>query len=79
MSKAKQASTKAYPISSTSKKNRAIQVGKIIAFRNGYKQAEKEIIAIIETRLSELLGDAQPMPVLRHELQDLIKKIKEEK
>ena len=42
-----------------------------------YEKAEKETIAIIESRLSELLGDAQPTPILRHELQDLIKKIKE--
>ena len=43
-----------------------------------YEKAEKDTIAIIESRLSELLGDAQPTPILRHELQDLIKKIKEE-
>lgn len=43
-----------------------------------YEQAEKDTIAIIESRLSELLGDAQPTPILRCELQDLIKKIKEE-
>lgn len=43
-----------------------------------YEKAEKEIIAIIETRLSELLGDAQPTPILRSELQDLIKRIKED-
>lgn len=45
----------------------------------GYEQAEEDIISIIESRLSELLGDAQPTPILRYELQDLIKKIKEEK
>lgn len=43
----------------------------------GYNKAEKDTIAIIESRLSELLGDAQPTPILRCELQDLIKKIKE--
>ena len=48
------------------------------AFLQGYEQAEKDIIFIIESRLSELLGDAQPTPILRYELQDLIKKIKEE-
>lgn len=47
-------------------------------FVAGYHQAKKDIISIIELRLSELLGDAQPIPVLRCELQDLIKKIKEE-
>ena len=45
-------------------------------YQDGYEQAEKDIITIIESRLSELLGDAQPTPVLRLELQDLIKKIK---
>ena len=48
------------------------------AFLQGYEQAEKDIISIIESRLSELLGDAQPTPILRYELQDLIKKIKED-
>ena len=56
------------------------------AFGNGffdlgrviYEKAEKDTIAIIESRLSELLGDAQPTPALRNELQDLIKKIEEE-
>ena len=43
-----------------------------------YEKAEKDTIAIIESRLSELLGDAQPTPALRNELQDLIKKIEEE-
>lgn len=47
--------------------------------QEGYEQAEKDIISIIESRLSELLGDAQPTPILRYELQDLIKKIKEER
>lgn len=48
------------------------------AAKNGYEQAEKDIITLIESRLSELLGDAQPTPILRYELQDLIKKIREE-
>lgn len=44
-------------------------------FVKGYEQAEKDIITLIESRLSELFGDAQPTPILRYELQDLIKKI----
>lgn len=44
----------------------------------GYEQAEKDVISIIESRLSELLGDDQPTPILRAELWDLIKKIKED-
>lgn len=47
-------------------------------YQEGYEQAEKDIIFIIDSRLSELIGDAQPTPALRAELQDLIKKIKEE-
>ena len=47
-------------------------------FIQGYEQAEKDIISIIESRLAELLGDAQPAPILRYELRDLIKKITEE-
>lgn len=52
---------------------RGIKTGFIL----GYELAEKDIITIIESRLSELLGDAQPTPVLRAELRDLIKQIKE--
>ena len=47
-----------------------------IAYERGYKQAEKDIIAIIESRLSEIVGDAQPKPILRAELEELIAKIK---
>lgn len=47
------------------------------AYQQGYEQAEKDILSLIESRLSELLGDAQPTPILRYELLDLIKKIKE--
>ncbi|MBQ6958152.1 MAG: hypothetical protein IJP77_06305 [Bacteroidales bacterium] len=43
----------------------------------GYEQAEKDIIDLIESRIGKILGDAQPTPILRYELQDLIKKIKE--
>ena len=48
------------------------------AYQQGYEQAEKNIISLIESRLSELLGDAQPTPILRYELLDLVKKIKED-
>lgn len=43
------------------------------------EQDEKDIIALIESRLSEIIGDAQPKPALRAELQELIKRLKEEK
>ena len=44
-----------------------------------YKQAEKDIIAIIESRIAEILGDAQPKPTIRIELKELITRIKEGK
>lgn len=47
-------------------------------FQDGYEQAEKDIITLIESRISEILGDAQPKPALRAELQELIKRMKEE-
>ncbi len=47
-------------------------------FCKGYEQAEKDIIVLIESRISEILGDAQPKPALRVELQEIIKRIKEE-
>lgn len=40
---------------------------------------EKDIISLIESRIGEILGDAQPAPVLRAELQEMINKIKEDK
>lgn len=48
-------------------------------YKRGYEQAENDIISIIGIRLSEILGDAQPKPILRAELQELIKRIKDEK
>ena len=47
------------------------------AAQKGYEQAEKDIISLIESRIGEILGDAQPAPVLRIELRELINKIKE--
>lgn len=70
MSKAEEAALKAYHTN--------IPAAIRIAYRDGYEQAENYIIALIESRLSELLGDAQPTPILRYELRDLIKKIKED-
>lgn len=45
-------------------------------FIEGYEAAEKDILAIIESRLFEIIGDAQPKPALRAELQELITRIK---
>lgn len=47
-------------------------------YKQGYEQAEKDILAIIESRISEIIGDAQPKPALRAELQELITRIKKE-
>lgn len=46
-------------------------------FIAGYEQAEKDLIDLIESRISEIQGDAQPRPALRAELMELIDKIKE--
>lgn len=48
-------------------------------FIEGYEQAEEDILALIEYRLSEIIGDAQPKPALRAELKELITRIKEDK
>ena len=47
-------------------------------YKEGYEQAEKDTISIIESRIAEILGDAQPNPILRAELRELIEKIKED-
>lgn len=60
---------KSYPFE-TNKEARA-------AFIKGYEQREKGIISLIESRIGEILGDAQPAPVLRAELRELINKIEE--
>lgn len=49
-----------------------------LCFQQGYEQAEIDILSIIQSRLSEIIGDAQPKPILRAELQELIDKIKEQ-
>lgn len=43
----------------------------------GYDLAEQDIIALIESIIEGIIGDAQPKPILRAELQELITKIKE--
>ena len=48
-------------------------------FVEGYEKAEKDLIAIIESRIAEILGDAQPKPTIRIELKELITRIKEAK
>ena len=47
------------------------------SFEEGYEQAENDIVSLIQSRIDKILGDAQPKPALRAELQELIDKIKE--
>lgn len=82
ISKSEEAALKAYPINIQATQlygdwdiNKTEREG----FVNGYEQAEKDIIAIIESRISEIIGDAQPKPALRAELEELIKRITEAK
>ena len=76
MSKAEEKALKCYPddMGTLEGVKHILRVG----FVKGYEQAEKDILAIIESRLSEIIGDAQPRPALRAELEDLIKQIKDE-
>lgn len=76
--KAKEAALKAYPVVIEEHTERDLNKPRRLSYIRGYEQAEKDIIALIESRLSELLGDAQPTPILRYELLDLVKKIKED-
>lgn len=51
-------------------------------FKNGFDEGadwqKEQVIGIIEGRIAEILGDGQPAPILRYELQDIIKRIKED-
>ena len=85
MSKAEQRALEAYPIRHKKVWNSAF--GRISfdanaaerkGYKRGYRQASKDIISLIESRIAEILGDAQPAPVLRAELRELIDKIREE-
>ena len=49
-----------------------------IGLFTGLNDMEKHIVRLIEDRISEIIGDAQPRPALRAELEDLIKQIKDE-
>ena len=86
MTRAEEAALKVYPVKDYNKEPNYIHTcdTKMLdevyreVFKLGYEQAEKDIISIIESRISEIIGDAQPKPVLRAELQELIDRIKEE-
>ena len=44
----------------------------------GARDMRNYIIRLIESRISEIIGDAQPKPALRAELEELIKRIKDD-
>ena len=86
MKRAVEAGLKVYPPQFSSGKRFAKRVqGEMVdthrpirtIFMKGYSQAQQDIIALIQSRIDEILGDAQPKPALRAELQELIKKIEE--
>ncbi len=79
--RAEEAALKAYPTHKGASKEwvkHYLSGGDCAVFIRGYEQAEKETISIIESRIAEILGDAQPNPILRAELRELIEKIKED-
>ena len=83
MTKAEERALEAYPDSTRDKLGILTFWGYSQRYRDcfieGYEAAEKDILALIESRLSEIIGDAQPKPALRAELQELIKRFKEAK
>ena len=50
-----------------------------VAFQKGVQEGRRlereDVKSTIQSRIDEILGDAQPYPILRMELQELIKKI----
>ena len=72
-----EAALKAYPRAQFGPQNITDDDRNRQAYIKGYEQAEKDIISLIESRIGEILGDAQPAPILRAELRELINKIEE--
>lgn len=85
MTKAEEAANKAYPVREDFYRKDGVfrsepldlNMDKRYYFQQGYEKAENNIIRIIESRIGEILGDAQPAPILRAELNEIIKRIKE--
>lgn len=44
----------------------------------GARDMRNYILRLIKSRISEIIGDAQPKPALRAELEELIKRIKDD-
>lgn len=78
MSKAEERALEAYPRDEDRELNFR-RTNYRIAYERGYKQAEKDILSLVKSLISEIIGDAQPKPALRAELQELIKRIKDGK
>lgn len=55
---------------------KTIELAEDHAMLAGMNKMEQQIVSIIESRIKEIIGDAQPNPVLRIELQGIIDKIK---
>lgn len=87
MTKAEEAALKAYPVEMMplnyqdlidqfgGKTEIDVNTYSRCLFQGGYEQSQQDIIALIQSRIDEILGDAQPNPILRMESQELIKKI----
>lgn len=80
--RAEEAALKAYPdpefdgyYDDSYVSKQSIAISDRFKFIKGYEQAEKDLVSIIQARLNEIQGDAQPRPVLRMELQEIINKI----
>ena len=73
MSKAEEAALKAYPDDKFVDYTYADMCRGF--FKEGYEQSQQDIIALIKSCIDEILGDTQPNPILRMELNELIKKI----
>lgn len=78
MTRAEEAAWEAYPYNRAITNNDVEYDGNFcnrLPYTEGYECAQQDIIALIQSRIDEILGDAQPAPILRMELQELIKKI----
>ena len=88
MSKAEERALEAYPVTMVRRRYDGIvssddpydsNLHNRYCFQRGYEQAEENILSLIKSRISEIIGDAQPKPILRAELEELIKRIKDGK
>ena len=76
--RAEAAAMKALPDYSPNGKTKVDLTLDRLLYQHGYERAEKDIPSLIESRIGEIMGDAQPAPILRTELRELINKIEEQ-